>query len=90
MGDRLLKKPSRNIKDNTGSSHYFLIRIKRAPRNRGALLRLRLVAHCDVGRLGSLGTLFDNELDLLTFSQVAEAGTLNGGEMDENARTAGV
>jgi len=44
----------------------------------------QLVANCDVGRLGSFGTLLNNELDFLTFSQVAETVTLNSGEMDEN------
>jgi len=43
-----------------------------------------LVHHCDVGRLGSLGTLLDSEFDLLSLLQVTETVALNGGEMDEN------
>ena len=45
---------------------------------------VRLVAHRDVGSLGTLGALFNIELDLLSFSQVTETIALNGGEMDEN------
>jgi len=47
-----------------------------------------LVHHCDVGRLRSLGTLFDSEFDLLSFLQVTEPIALNGGEMDENVLSA--
>src|SRR5260221_12164164 len=57
---------------------------KKEPRVAAGLFFCQLVANCDVGRLGSFRTLFDNELDLLTFGQVAETVTLNGGEMDEN------
>ena len=48
----------------------------------GSFLRL-VVYHCDVAGLGSFGSLFNIELDLLTFHQVAVAIALNGGEMDE-------
>jgi hypothetical protein len=51
---------------------------------RGSSLSKRLVAHCDVGRLRTLGALFDIELDLLSFLQVTETGALNSGEMDKN------
>ena len=50
---------------------------------RSSLFRLG-VYHCDVAGLRSLGSLFDIELDLLTFGQVTETVALNGGEMDEH------
>ena len=56
---------------------------KRAPRFAG-LFFVNLVAHRDVGSLGTLGALFNIELDLLAFGQVTESIALNGGEMDEN------
>ena len=60
---------------------------KSPAKSRGSFFRLG-VYHCDVAGLGSLGALFNIELDLLTFHQVAVSITLNGGEMDENVLTA--
>jgi hypothetical protein len=42
----------------------------------------------NVRRLRTLGSFFDSELDLLSFIQVAETLTLNGGEVDEHVRAA--
>jgi len=64
--------------------NFLILMNQKEPRVSAGLFFCQLIANCDVGRLGSFGTLFDNELDLLTFGQVAEAVTLNGGEMDEN------
>ena len=50
---------------------------------RGALFSCQL-HHYDVAGLRTLGALFNCELDLLAFLQVAETITLNGGEMNEN------
>ena len=67
---------------------------KGAPRIRGApFLSCQLRAECgagnrDVAGLRSLGSLFDSELDLLTFHQVAVTIALNGREMDENVLSA--
>src|SRR3990172_3270769 len=47
-----------------------------------------LAHHRDVGRLGSLGTLFNIEFDLLSLLKVTETVALNGGEMDENVLSA--
>ena len=48
-------------------------------------LFLRLVVyHGDVAGLGSFGSLFNIELDLLAFLQVAITIALNSGEMDEH------
>ena len=60
---------------------------KTAPRNAG-LFFCQLVRHGDVASLRSFGSLFDCELDLLTFLQVAETIALNGGEMDKNVLAA--
>jgi hypothetical protein len=49
---------------------------------------LYLAQNCDVRCLRSLGTLFNNEFNLLAFGQVTETVTLNGGEMDEHIRPA--
>jgi len=46
-----------------------------------------LAQNCDVRCLRSLGTFFDNEFHGLTFGQVTETVTLNGGEMDEHVRS---
>jgi hypothetical protein len=43
-----------------------------------------LLHHDNVAGLRTLGALFNIELDLLAFLQVAETIALNGGEMDEN------
>jgi hypothetical protein len=48
---------------------------------------LYLAQNCDVRCLGTLGTFFNNEFDLLAFGQVFETFTLNGGEMDEYVRS---
>jgi hypothetical protein len=66
------------------------LRIKRASRMRGSSSsKVRLVAHCDIGRLRTLGAFFDSELDLLSFLQIAVSTiTLNSREMDENVRSA--
>ena len=57
---------------------------QKEPRENAGLFYSRLVTHRNVGRLGSLGTLLNIELDLLTLLQVAISIALNGGEMDEN------
>jgi len=64
--------------------NFLILMNQKEPRVSAGLFFCQLVANCDVGRLGSLGTLLNNELDFLTFSQVAETVTLNCGEMDEN------
>ena len=43
-----------------------------------------LAYHRNVACLGSLGALFDIELDLLSLLQVTISIALNGGEMDED------
>src|SRR5512138_2830872 len=43
-----------------------------------------LAHHCYVAGLRSFGSLFNIELDLLSFGQVAEAIALNGRKMDED------
>ena len=50
---------------------------------RGALFSCQL-HHYDVAGLRTLGALFNCELDLLAFLQVAETIALNGGEVNEN------
>ena len=58
---------------------------QKAPREiAGRFLFVNQLLNRDVARLGSLGALFNIELDLLTFGQVAVAIALNCGEMDEN------
>ena len=57
-------------------------------KSRGSLLFQLGVDHGHVAGLRSLGSLFDIELDLLTFGQVAETIALDGGEMDENVLAA--
>jgi hypothetical protein len=54
----------------------------------GLFFGQKLVRHGDVASLRSFGSLFNIELDLLTFLQVAVAIALNGGEMDENVLSA--
>lgn len=61
---------------------------KGAPQNRGAPFLCQLIAQRDVAGLRSLGSLFDIELDLLAFHQVAEAIALDGGEVDEDVLSA--
>jgi hypothetical protein len=46
-----------------------------------------LAQNCNIRCLRSLGTFFNNEFDRLTFLQVTETVTLNGGEMDEHVRS---
>jgi hypothetical protein len=46
-----------------------------------------LAQNCNVRCLRTLGTFFNNEFNLLAFSQVFETLTLNGGEMDEHVRS---
>jgi hypothetical protein len=46
-----------------------------------------LAQNCDVRCLGTLGSFFNNEFDLLAFGQVTETVTLNGGEVDEHVRS---
>jgi hypothetical protein len=48
----------------------------------------RLSGDDDVASLQAFRTLFDRELDFLAFFKAAVAVTLDGGEMDENVRTA--
>jgi hypothetical protein len=60
------------------------IRIKKAPQKCGALGVDKLVAQCDVACLGTLGALFNIELNLLAFLQVTISIALNCGEMDED------
>jgi hypothetical protein len=52
------------------------------------LCPLELAAHSDVACLGSLGALFDIELDPLALLQIAIPIALNGREMDENVLAA--
>src|SRR5258706_2308870 len=47
----------------------------------------RLAQDRDVGRLRALRALLDSKFNLLSFLQVAETVTLNGGEMDEDVRS---
>jgi len=57
---------------------------QKSPAKRGALF-VYLAGKYDVASLRTLGTLFDSELDLLAFLQVAESAiALNSGIMDEN------
>jgi hypothetical protein len=42
----------------------------------------------DVGSLRALGAILDFEFDGLAFRQSPEAGTLDGGEVDENVLSA--
>jgi hypothetical protein len=46
-----------------------------------------LAQNCDVRCLGTLGSFFNNKLNLLTFCQITETITLNSGEMDEHVRS---
>jgi hypothetical protein len=57
---------------------------QKSPAKRGALFYL--AQNSDVRGLRALGAFFDSEFDLLSFLQVAETITLNGGEMDEYVR----
>jgi hypothetical protein len=60
-------------------------RNKKEPRVlRGSLCVDELVAQCDVACLGTLGALFNIELDLLALLQIPIPIALNGGEMDED------
>jgi len=56
---------------------------QKSPAKRGALFCRLRIYHRDVAGLRSFGSLFNIELDLLTFHQVAVSIALNGGEMDE-------
>jgi hypothetical protein len=47
-----------------------------------------LAKNGNVRCLGTLGSFFDNEFNLLTFGQIFETVTLNGREMDEHVRSA--
>ncbi len=47
----------------------------------------RLAQDRDVGRLRALRALLDSKFNLLSFLQVTETITLNGGEMDEDVRS---
>ena len=44
----------------------------------------QLLDHDDIARLKALGSLFDIELDLLTFLQILEAFALNRREVDKD------